>query len=90
MTREQSTDEDEQETLLKETFYVGLAHASFFIMPPVVIYELVVPNLDKSSEANTYILMLSLVGLMFLGVSLSGAFMNRARRIKYNGPPPMP
>ena len=90
MSREQSTDEDEQDSLLKETFYVGLAYASFFVMPPVVVYEVIVPNLRPMSEGNIYILLLSFVILMIFGVGLSGAFMNKARRIKHNGPPPMP
>ena len=87
---EQETDEDKQDTLLKETFYVVLAYASFFVMPPVVMYEVAVPNFTPVSENDLYILLLSLVILMFFGVLLSGAFMNKARRIKHNGPPPMP
>lgn len=78
------------DTLFKEAFYVVLAYASFFIMPPVVVFKFVVPNLTPMAGENIYILLLSFVFLMIFGVGLTGTFMNKARRIKYDGSPPMP
>lgn len=82
------TNDVDGKKLFKQLIFVGLAYASFFAMPPVVVFKFVVPYLTPMAEQNIYIIMLSYTFLTVIGVGLSGTFMNKARWIKHDGPPP--